>query len=210
MLSFASCSESESKTSENSQTDKITNTSADTPNENVNTPDNTVNTPDNTVNTPDEDTKVYAEAPGTRGEPDEEVSFDGITYDHNTDEVTEVGNAVININDKDVSDTCYVYINKEAKTAEFAITSIMKEIGATVTWNDERAIISKDNLTLVLDISLSDFGLPQTPDSSHYVRKVINGEIVLDRESANPFIRAAGYSLKINYNSGIINIVPLS
>ena len=199
MLSFASCSESESKTSDNSQIDKITDTSAN--------PGSTVNTP---AEDTDEVTKVYAEAPGTRGEPDEEVSVDGVTYDHDTQEIIEKGNVTVNIGDRDVTDSCYVYVNEKTKTSELAITSIMKEIGASVTWDEERAIISKDSLTLVLDISTPDFGLPKNPDSSHYVRKVITGEIVLDRESANPFIRAAGYSVKINYDSGIVNIVPLS
>ena len=216
-LSFASCSDSESGTSENIKTDKITDASGNTVTDNTDTPDNTpsdnVGTPDDTPGTPSEDTdevtKVYAEAPGTRGEPDDEV-VDGVTYDHDTAEIIEKGNVKVYIDDKDATDSCYVYVNKETKTSELAITSIMKEIGASVTWNEERAIISKDNLTLVLDISTPDFGLPKNPDSSHYVRKVINGEIVLDRESANPFIRAAGYSVKINYETGIVNIVPLS
>lgn len=223
MLSFASCSDSESGTSENIKTDKITDASGNTVTDNVGTADNTpsdnigttdntpsdnIGTPDNTPNIPAEDTKVYAEAPDTR-EPEDEI-VDGVTYDHDTTEIIEKGNVTVNIDGKDVTDICYVYVNKERKTSELAITSIMKEIGASVTWEEERAIISKDNLTLVLDISTPDFGIPQNPDSSHYVRKVINGEIVLDRESANPFIRAAGYSVKINYDAGIVNIVPLS
>lgn len=216
-MSFASCSDSESGTSENIKTDKITDASGNTVTDNTDTPDNTpsdnVGTPDDTPGTPSEDTdevtKVYAEAPGTRGEPEDEV-VDGVTYDHDTAEIIEKGNVKVYIDDKDATDSCYVYVNEKLKTSELAITSIMKEIGASVTWNEERAIISKDNLTLVLDISTPDFGLPKNPDSSHYVRKVINGEIVLDRESANPFIRAAGYSVKINYETGIVNIVPLS
>lgn len=187
MLSFISCTESENKTADiGTQTESP---AEDT--ENV--------------------TNVYAEAPGTRGEDEAEDSFDGITYDHNTEEIPETGNAIININDKDVSDTCYAYINKDAKNSEFAITSVMKEIGASVIWEGESTVtIKKDSLSLVFDISVPDFGLPKNPDSSHYVRKVIDGEIVIDRESANPFIRAVGYSVKINYELGIINIIPLS
>ena len=217
MLSFASCSDSENSTSDSTKADKITDAFGSTVADNTDAPDNTpsdnIGTPDDTPGTPSEDTdevtKVYAEAPSTRGEPDDEV-VDGVTYDHDTAEIIEKGNVKVYIDDKDATDVCYVYVNEKLKTSELAITSIMKEIGASVTWNEERAIISKDNLTLVLDISTPDFGLPKNPDSSHYVRKVINGEIVLDRESANPFIRAAGYSVKINYDEGIVNIVPLS
>ncbi len=212
MLSFASCSDSENSTSDSTKADKITDAFGSTVADNTDTPDNTpsdnIGTPDDTPNIPTEDTKVYAEAPDTR-EPDDEV-VEGVTYDHDTAEIIEKGNVKVYIDDKDATDVCYVYVNEKLKTSELAITSIMKEIGASVTWNEERAIISKDNLTLVLDISTPDFGLPKNPDSSHYVRKVINGEIVLDRESANPFIRAAGYSIKINYETGIVNIVPLS
>lgn len=217
MLSFASCSDSENNTSDSTKADKITDAFGSTVPDNTDTPDNTpsdnIGTPDDTHGTPSEDTdevtKVYAEAPGTRGEPEDEI-VDGVTYDHDTTEIIEKGNVKVYIDGKDVTDNCYVYVNEELKTSDLAITSIMKEIGASVTWNEERATISKDNLTLILDISTPDFGLPKNPDSSHYVRKVINGEIVLDRESANPFIRAAGYSVKINYETGIVNIVPLS
>ena len=121
----------------------------------------------------------------------------------------EIGNAKIRINDKDITDVCYANVHKDAKNAEIAITSLFKELGATVITDGNVVTITYGNKEIVFDTLLADFGLPRAPDSSHHVRKLVNGEIVIDRVSTNSFIREAGYSVKINYDSAIIDIISL-
>ncbi len=121
----------------------------------------------------------------------------------------EIGNATVILNGKDITSTCYASVDKDKKTAEIALTSIMKELGKTVTTEENKITMQRENGEIVFDTALPDFGLPRVPDSAFFVRKIVNGEVVVDRTSANPFVREAGYSIKINYDSAIIHILPL-
>ena len=183
ILSFASCS-----SSENSETEKA----------------------DTAAQSTYSDSTISEDGKDTIPEETEEVTTDEVTLLPEKEAFEEMNYAKVIVDGNEIADSTYALVNKEKKTAEFAITSIMKALGATVTWDGDKVTIKKDGNELVFDTSLPDFGLPQTPGSSHYVRSVVNEDVIIDRESANTFIRASGYSVKINYELGIINILPLS
>lgn len=186
ILSFASCS-----SSENSETEKA---------------DATAQSTESTRS----DSPYSEEIKETAPEETEEVTTDEVTLLPEKEAFEELNYAKVIVDGNEIADPTYALVNKEKKTAEFAITSIMKALGATVTWDGDKVTIKKDGNELVFDTSLPDFGMPQAPGSANYVRSVVNEDIIIDRESANPFIRASGYSVKINYELGIINILPLS
>ncbi len=183
ILSFASCGKSE-----NSETEKA----------------------DTTAQSTYSDSTISEDGKDTIPEETEEVTTDEVTLLPEKEAFEEMNYAKVIVDGNEIADSTYALVNKEKKTAEFAITSIMKALGATVTWDGDKVTIKKDGNELVFDTSLPDFGLPQIPGSSHYVRSVVNEDVIIDRESANTFIRASGYSVKINYKLGIINILPLS
>ena len=98
-------------------------------------------------------------------------------------------------------------LNQEQMVVELPITTVMKELGIAVEWKDKSIVtFSFNEDCYVLDTSKSDFGLPRPPGSKHYVREVIDGEVVVDHISALGLIHWVGADININIDEKIVEI----
>ncbi len=140
----------------------------------------------------------------TSSEQSDTFSTQSEISDNPGDEITEKKCTLI-VKGKDITNEAYVHINDE-KISELPITAIMRELGATVQWKDKEVIITYENNTTILDTEKSHFGIMLPPGSKGAIRKIINGEIILDASSAKQIIYPTGSKISVDYDNNIITI----
>ena len=117
-------------------------------------------------------------------------------------------NCTLIVNGKDLTSSTYVYLHRDIKEAELPLTVILQELGADLRRLDDTIIVVKfGDSEQIIVISLFDFGLPQTPGSRLFVRKIVNNEVIMDKTSATIYIvHWMGAEMTINYEDRIIEI----
>ena len=111
---------------------------------------------------------------------------------------------------KDITNNVYFQLDPVKKTVEIPLTAIVKELGGTVTWNDDNTVdvVYDTDRAFTFDLSEYDYGFLIPPGTVDAVRKVVEGDIIVEYETAHQYlVRGIGVTMKINYGDQIIEIL---
>lgn len=117
-------------------------------------------------------------------------------------------NCKLIVKGKDITSASYVYLDEVNHDVEIPLTAVVKALGAKVRWeNKTTVIITFDGDDFILDIAKQDFGLPLPPGATHFARKIIGKEVVIDSTSATGLISHwMGAKIKIDFDKKIVEI----
>lgn len=124
------------------------------------------------------------------------------------------GNCRLIVKGKDITAGNYVYLHEKTREfsvdADIPVTAILRELGATVEWQDGTKVVithsAFHNGQMILDTSIPDFGIFLPPGGTYSVRKIFNNEIVMDYCSAGGKIKLLGVSFDFDHENKIIEI----
>lgn len=108
----------------------------------------------------------------------------------------------------DVSDKVYARMNVVTGEVEIALTAVLKEVGARITWpkNSNVGFIAYKGYSYSFDITKENYNFPVGSEYVTMVRKVVDSEIVLDYISADKFCLPRGVIIDVFPDSRLINI----
>lgn len=124
------------------------------------------------------------------------------------EENTEMNPCILIVNEKEMNSVGLALINKQYKYAEIPLIAVMHELGANIEWqNINTAVITYKEKTLTLDTQKQDFGLTIPPGTIKAVRKMVDGEVIVDTVSIAGIIKhMMEGKISIDYEKGIVNI----
>lgn len=123
-----------------------------------------------------------------------------------SEENTANDNYRLIVNGKDITEGKYIFIYED-DTAELPFVAVMEALGVKIDRQGDIFTFVFEDYTLTLDIGKRDFGLPMPPGSTKCIRKIYDGEIVIDSTSASYFIAVKmGADMKIDYNEKTVTI----
>ncbi len=135
------------------------------------------------------------------------VNKDNTTEQENSNSEFTENNCRLIVNGKDITDECYVRFNQTRDIVELPLTAILKELGASVEWQDGVATITFSDGRYIFDTTEEHFGVFPPPGSKYNLRKVVDNDIIMDYPSAHPVITyGMDAKIKINYDEKIITI----
>ncbi len=124
-----------------------------------------------------------------------------------SDKVNPPDNCRLIVNGKEIPSGNFARLITEYESAELPLITIMRELGAEVTWKDDTTVtFTYNGANYDMDVSKPDFGLPRPPGSAYYFRAVVAGEIVIDDASARGIIAWMGAQIKIDVDEMVIEI----
>lgn len=108
----------------------------------------------------------------------------------------------------DVSDKVYARMNVVTGEVEIALTAVLKEVCARITWpkNSNVGFIAYKGYSYSFDITKENYNFPVGSEYVTMVRKVVDSEIVLDYISADKFCLPRGVIIDVFPDSRLINI----
>ena len=116
-------------------------------------------------------------------------------------------NGKLIVNGNDISSKCYFKIYKSEQYAEIPVTAVLEELGAKVEWNDNIVTITYNDIVLSYNTSDGDYGYYAPPGANNITRKIVNGDMIFEDDSAHVLIRALfGLLTTVDYENMIIEI----
>ena len=118
-----------------------------------------------------------------------------------------INHCTLIINGKDCSNSCYADVDKENKQAVISFSYIAKELGATVEQEGDNITISYGEDDFSVDLQRSDFGIWFLPGKQNNVRRVIDGEVIVDAPSVEAWLyNVLGATITVDYEKSEIVI----
>ncbi len=136
-------------------------------------------------------------------ETDTDVITDAVVTDDVADDTVYYSSVVVK--GKVLSSACYFKVYPDEHYAEVPMTSIMRALGAEVSWDGSVFVVSYNGTEWKYDTKEMDYGLPLAPGTQHGVRNHIGEELIFDDGTAyRTFKFYFGVILTIDYENGSI------
>ena len=101
-------------------------------------------------------------------------------------------------------------MDHEKHCVEIPWGTVICALGGSAEWQNENVLVLKyADWVMSIDASEVDFGFPPMPGGTNYVRKVVNGEIIMDSDQVGYTLRYHGISLDIDYEHSVIFVDDL-
>lgn len=118
-------------------------------------------------------------------------------------------NCKLVVKGKEIS-TPYIHMDHEKHCVEIPWGTVICALGGSAEWQNENVLVLKyADWVMSIDASEVDFGFPPMPGGTNYVRKVVDGEIIMDSDQVGYTLRYHGISLDIDYEHSVIFVDDL-
>ena len=123
-------------------------------------------------------------------------------------------NCRLTVRGVDISTEHYVnltIIDEYTWRAELPMIAISQGIGAKTHWlSDTREEVTYRDNTIVFDEETSDFGLPPIYPGNIVIRKLVDGEMIVDKASLVWFLECWGWRIDVHYETKTIEVRVLT
>ena len=127
---------------------------------------------------------------------------------NNAGAINEMNNCKLYVKGREITSKSYVWISHQNRNSELPLLAILNELGADISWENEHIVSIKIEETIVnIDTEMDDFGITVPPGTTSAVRKIVNGEIIMDGDSVNVLLKhIAGINVVVDYETSVIII----
>ena len=132
------------------------------------------------------------------------------------EDLKNMSNSLLTVNGTDITSDNYVFIEHEKQYAKIPLIAVLSELGVSVEWEGKRnaVIIHNGNL---YDLNTAKNTLVKRGDSFNMIElppgtnhgayyQALDGEFLIDTDSAYYFLKALGITVTIDYDRSIVKI----